>query len=101
MDPKYYCDTMYSELTGLKARVYDIIRAIDGMAGDTKAKLMPQTSDLHAMIADLTKRIDRLKVECPADWVAEKMAIETAKTKLVEKINWWDAEHIAGGYLGG
>jgi hypothetical protein len=29
------------------------------------------------------------------------MEIEDLKDRLREKINWWDATHIAGGYLGG
>ncbi len=100
-DAKYYCETMYSELTGLKARIYEIYRALDGMPKETKDQLIPRTTELHVLMENLSEKIDRLKRECPVDWSAQKSAIEAAKQKLVEKINWWDAEHIAGGYLGG
>jgi len=101
MDIKVYCDSMYTELTGMKARLYDILRVIEQMPRESQAKIRPQTSELHIMVGDLSRRIDRLMTECPADWSKEKLEIEELKEQLVEKINWWDATHIAGGYLGG
>ena len=101
MDPKYYCDVMQSELTGLKGRVYNIIAAVDKMPADKKGSLAPEISDLHVLVADLTAKIDDLKKECPADWAAHKKGIEDNKAALIAKINWWDETHIAGGYVGG
>lgn len=101
MDPKYYCDVMQSELTGLKGRIYNIIAAVDKMPTDKKGNLAPEISDLHALVADLGKKIDDLKRECPADWDAHKKEIEAKKEALMAKINWWDETHIAGGYVGG
>jgi hypothetical protein len=97
MDIKYYCESMYSELTGMKARLYDILRVIDQMPVEARAKIRPQTSELHILVGDLSRRIDRLMTECPADWSKAKMEIEEIKEQLVEKINWWDATHIAVG----
>ena len=101
MDPKYYCESMYAELTGMKARLYDILRVIDQMPVEARARIRPQTSELHILVGDLSRRIDRLMTECPADWSKAKMEIEELKDQLTEKINWWDATHIGGGYLGG
>jgi len=101
MDIKVYCDSMYAELTGMKARLYDILRVIEQMPREEQAKIRPQTSELHILVGDLSRRIDRLMTECPADWSKEKLEIEELKEQLVEKINWWDATHIAGGYVGG
>jgi hypothetical protein len=101
MDIKYYCDSMYSELTGMKARLYDILRIIEQMPREEQAKIRPQTSELHIMVGDLSRRIDRLMKECPADWSKEKLEIEDLKDQLADKINWWDAAHITGGYVGG
>ena len=101
MDIRNYCDSMYAELTGMKARIYDILRVIDQMPRETQAKIRPQTHELHILVGDLSRRIDRLMTECPADWSKAKMEIEEKKKELAEKINWWDATHIAGGYLGG
>jgi hypothetical protein len=101
MDPKYYCESMYVELTGMKARIYDILRVIDQMPRETQAKIRLQTRELDFLVGDLSRRIDRLMTECPADWSKAKMEIEELKDQLKEKINWWDKTHIAGGYLGG
>jgi len=101
MDIKVYCDSMYAELTGMKARLYDILRVIEQMPREEQAKIRPQTSELHILVGDLSRRIDRLMTECPADWSKEKLEIEELKEQIVEKINWWDATHIAGGYVGG
>jgi hypothetical protein len=101
MDIKYYCESMYSELTGMKARIYDILRVIEKMPRETQAKIRLQTHELDIMVGDLSRRIDQLMTECPADWSKDKMEIEELKDQLREKINWWDATHIAGGYLGG
>jgi hypothetical protein len=101
MDIKDYCDSMYVELTRMKARIYDILRVIDRMPRESQAKIRPQTHELNILVGDLSRRIDRLLKECPADWSKAKIEIEELKEQLTEKINWWDETHIAGGYLGG
>ena len=101
MDIKDYCDSTYAELTGMKARLYDILTVIDQMTREAQARIRPQTHELHIMVGDLSRRIDQLMKECPADWSKAKMEIEELKDQLKEKINWWDKTHIAGGYLGG
>ena len=101
MDIKDYCDSTYVELTWMKARLYDILRVIDQMPRETQAKIRPQTHELHILVGDLSRRIDRLMTECPLDWSKAKMEIAEKKRELAEKINWWDPTHIAGGYLGG
>jgi hypothetical protein len=101
MDIRNYCDSMYAELTGMKAKVYDILRVIEQMPREERAKIRFQTDELQILVGDLSRRIDRLMQECPADWSKAKMEIEELKDQLVEKIDWWDASHIAEGYLGG
>ena len=101
MELKYYCDSMYAELTLLKAKIYNIIRAVERMPGGTKEKLLPQLPELYALMDHLSEKIDRLMRECPVNWVATKREIEQAKKELEKKINYWDTEHIPGGYVGG
>lgn len=101
MDIRNYCDSMYAELSGMKARIYDILRIIERMPREEQAKIRPQTEELHIMVGDLSRRIDRLMQECPADWSKVKMEIEDLKDQLAEKIDWWDAAHIAAGDVGG
>lgn len=101
MDAKYYCDTMQTELVGLKARVYDIIRSMEKMPPDRKNALSRQMGELHGLVGDLSRKIDNLKMVCPADWSTERKEIEATRKELLEKIDIWDKEHIAGGYVGG
>lgn len=99
MDAKYYCNAVNTELTALKARAYDIMRQVDKM--ENKEKLFPQFSDLHSLVDELNAAIEKLSAECPADYSTAKNDIEAKKAALLAKINWWDEEHIAGGYVGG
>lgn len=101
MDAKYFCDTMQSELTGVKARIYAMVRELERMPAEEQEKRSAEITEMNTMIDDLTVRIDKLKSECPADWSAEKSEIETTRKQLLEKVDLWDAEHIAGGYVGG
>jgi len=101
MDAKYYCDGMQSELTFLKARVYDILRAIDKMPTATKIKLSGQYIKLYDLIDHLTDLIDQLKKESPVDWRAAKVEIDQRTQEIIDIINYWNSENIAGGYVGG
>lgn len=99
MDAKYYCNTVNAELTALKARAYDIMRQVDKM--ENKDKLSPQYAELHALVDSLDAAIHKLSAECPVDYSSAKNDIEAKKASLLAKLNWWDTEHIAGGYVGG
>jgi hypothetical protein len=76
MDIKEYCDSMYSELTWMKAKLYDILQVIERLPREERAKIRPQTDELQILVGDLSRRIDRLMRECPADWSKAKIEIE-------------------------
>ncbi len=99
MDSKYYCDTVQSELSGLKARAYDTLRQLEKMPN--KDKLAPQFQEVHALVDDLNVTIGRLRSECPVDFSSQRSEIEKKKIELLAKIDWWDQEHFPGGYAGG
>lgn len=82
MDIRDYCDSMYTELTWLKARLYDILQVIEQMPGEARAKIRPQTDELGLLVGDMSRRIDRLMQECPADWRKAKLASETGREEL-------------------
>lgn len=42
LDAKYYCDSMYSELTGLKAHIYNIVRQMDMASEEERKRLGPR-----------------------------------------------------------
>lgn len=101
MEVRYYCDSMYSELTFFKAKIYNIVRAVERMPSENKEKLIPKLNELYYLMDYINEKIDQLMRECPVNWSATKKEIESKKKELVEKINYWDMEHIPGGYVGG
>jgi len=92
---------MQSELTSVRTRIDAMVSEIGQMPAAEQEARSAQVAEMKSMADDLTARIDRLKVECPADWSAEKAEIDTNRRKLQEKVDLWDAAHIAGGYVGG
>ena len=101
MDARYYCESMQSELTGMKARIYNIIREIDKMPDSDRQRLWPQIPELYNVMDELSTRLDELKAECPSDWTQQKSEIEAKAEAARKKINYWDAEHIPAGYYSG
>lgn len=101
MDANYYCDSMYSELTSVRARLYTIMRALGSMSDEEKEKASPELTEMNRLADDLTQKVDWLKRECPADWSPQKQDIDQTRRQLEEKINYWDEQHIPVAYTGG
>jgi hypothetical protein len=76
-DVQSYCDNVVAELSIWKAKAYDVVRKIDKASSGDKAKLGDQINDLHIFIGDIEDRIGRLRSECPADWKADQVEMET------------------------
>jgi uncharacterized protein Yka (UPF0111/DUF47 family) len=83
MELKDYCSNVSAELTGWKAKVYDIVRKLDKLSSGDKAKVADQVRDLHMLIEELEERIDRLSKECPTVWSSDQAEIEQ-KIRTVE-----------------
>ncbi len=96
MEVNIFCGAMQTEINSLKARVYDIMRSIEKTKGRKKKADVAQLTELHALIEHLTAMNDKLARACPLDWSKEKKEIETKKSQLIEKIDIWDSQHIAG-----
>ena len=45
MDIKDYCSGVQSELTGWKAKIYDVVRRLDKMSTGDKIKVVPHVND--------------------------------------------------------
>jgi hypothetical protein len=81
-DVKSYCESLRQDLTVWKAKIYDIVRALNKMPSDKKAKVMQSVDDLHTVVDDIDGRIERLERECPVEWGPEKIALEERLRKL-------------------
>lgn len=100
IDVREYCDTVHKELTEMKAKVYNVICATEKVRGETEP-FSGRYAELFELVDYIEKKLGTLTKECPLDWAASKEEIESGKKKLEGAINWWDEEHIAGGYVGG
>jgi hypothetical protein len=96
MDVSTFCGTMQTEINSLKARVYDLMRGAEKTKGRKKKGQSAQLKELHELIEHLSVMNDKLARACPLDWSREKKAIEAKKSELIEKIDIWDSEHLAG-----
>lgn len=96
MDVNTFCGAMQSEINSLKARVYDIMRALEKAKGRRKKAKAAQLTELHLLIDRLSQMNEKLAKACPLDWSKEREAIEAKKSELIEKIDIFDAQHLAG-----
>lgn len=100
MDANSFCDSMYSELTALRSRLYGIIREGEGMAGPEQANMQEWLTRMNGMVDDLNEKIDQLKRECPADWRQERAEVETARHKVNSEIDRWESQHYQDVHIG-
>ena len=96
MDVNSFCGMMQSEINFLKAKVYDIMRAVENTKGGKQKEGAVHLAELHALIEHLSEMNGKLLKTCPLDWSSEKQEIESKKAELLKKIDIWDSEHIAG-----
>ena len=96
MDVNSFCGLMQSEITSLKARVYEIQQAVGKIKDKEKRAEIEQLMNVQPLIEQLSEMNDRLAKECPLDWSREKRDIESKKAELLQKIDMWDSDHIAG-----
>jgi predicted nuclease with TOPRIM domain len=76
MDVKDFCSGMEMELMAWKAKIYDTWRKFDKLGTAEREKIQPKIEDLHMIVEELSDRLERLKVECPADFSPMKKEID-------------------------
>ena len=82
MDVESYCDNVIIELTGWKAKIYDIMRKLDKLPSGDKGKILGNVNDLHVLVEEMDDRIERLRNQCPSDWSPDKLELETKLTRI-------------------
>jgi len=84
MDVKDYCNNLSVELSGWKAKMYDIVRKLDKLPTGQKEKFSPQIGDLHMIIEELEDRVERLQKECPTEWKPDEVEINKKISHMQE-----------------
>jgi hypothetical protein len=100
MELQDYCRNVQIELTGWKAKVYDVIRRLDTADTGDKGEIVSEVNDLHIIVEELSDRIAQLERECPTEWRPAREEIQNKLQALGFK--WEKAwEHAVGGNIGG
>ncbi|MDI6854972.1 MAG: hypothetical protein QME75_15370 [Deltaproteobacteria bacterium] len=94
MDAPYYCEAVNAEMVGLKARLYDLFSSLDSMPPSEREKLYPSASEIHAMVREISSKLNQLRRECPREFSAFQQEIEAKTTDLKQKIRSFEAAHL-------
>jgi hypothetical protein len=100
MELQDYCQNVQIELTGWKAKVYEVMRRLDRVDTGDKGKVVSQVNDLHIIVEELDNRITQLERECPTEWQPARKEIQNKLQTLDYK---WEQtwQGVAGGDVGG
>ena len=100
---KNYCDLVFNELTGMKARLNFLIETISHMQGDNREMVGANDRGPHDHISHLRDientiewKLEILTKVCPADWKGYASDAESGSVKIPEKF-----EDVVPGDFGG
>jgi mevalonate kinase len=82
MDVKSYCDTLEKQLTGWKAKIYDVIRVVDKLTEGEKETIFPSIRNLHLIVEEINAELEQLQTACPADWSPNRKTIDEKMVEL-------------------
>ena len=82
MDVKDFCQGIESEMTAWKAKLYDVMRKVDGLGTAEKEKMLGNIQDLHMLLDDMSDRVEQLRTECPSDWSPVKKDLEQGSVDM-------------------
>ena len=100
MELKDFCNGLVHELTGWKAKLFDMQRKIDTLPSADKQRMLANTEDLRILVVEVDDRIDRLRTECPTNLDGYRAEIE--KSYAAIGVKYKDALQVIGaGNFGG
>ena len=76
MDVVSYCDKLENQLTGWKAKIYDVIRTVDQLPANEAKAVTLSVRDLHAIVEEIDNEMEQLRSACPADWSPNRNVID-------------------------
>jgi hypothetical protein len=71
MDVSAYCDTLEEQLSGWKAKLYDVIRIVD---------------NLYSIVDEIDSEVEQLRTACPADWSPNRQNIDGKMAELQQTL---------------
>jgi hypothetical protein len=97
MDVNAYCDTLEQQLSGWKAKLYDVIRIVDQLSGENKETVYPSIRGLHTIVDEIDSELEQLRTACPADWSPNRQNLDAKMAELQRTLK--DLSKDIGGPL--
>lgn len=94
-----YCDTMYSELSGMKSRLLGFVKEIEGMKGPEKEVLKSHVAHFRDIANTIDWKLEILTRVCPFEWTGYPGVERTASVHADEELS--REQRVSGGYGGG
>ena len=82
MDVTSYCNSLENQLTGWKAKIYDVIRTVNRLPDNEMEAVFPSIQSLHAIVEEINNEMEQLKSACPADWSPNRNVIDDKMSEL-------------------
>lgn len=86
MDVSAYCDTLEKQLSGWKAKVYDVIRIVNKLPDEDKETVYPSIRGLHSIVDEIDAEVEQLRTACPADWSPNRKNIDDKMAELQQTL---------------
>jgi len=100
MDIKEYCNTLYDDLSGMKAKLDQHVAEIETFQGEDKEHVGSHAKHLKELIKTIDWKLEIIAKSCPLDTKRfAKGASETASVPLEDPAE--RAKRAGGGSIGG
>jgi hypothetical protein len=93
MDIENFCTYMKDEMTGWKAKTYDLLRKMEKMSLDPDKNRAASIAEMGAIIDKIEQTIGKLEKECPVNWESEKTELDRMICDITEK--WSEASEMS------
>ncbi len=94
-----YCDTMYSELSGMKSRLLGFVKEIEGMKGPGKEMLKSHVGHFQDIINTIDWKLEILTRVCPFEWAGYSGVERTVSVPADGELS--RQQLTGGGSIGG
>jgi hypothetical protein len=85
MDIETFCTYMRDEMTGWKAKTYDLMRKVEKMPPDSEGNRAVSIDEMGVIIHKIEQTIGKLEKECPVNWEYEKTELDRMICDIREK----------------
>ncbi len=96
----HYCDSLYTELSAIKAKLLEFIEQITLFEGKERKMLASHDDHLREIIKIIDWKLEILTRVCPYDWKGLSGDFERTGSVPAEETS-KSVKEFSGGYVGG